>query len=313
MRCDLRPQQQPHVRLPHSRHLDKMVEPHIQLDHIIVLLPHRDLLDPPAWITSNFTLSPGGRHADGKTENKLIVFQDGTYIELIAFINDDAVNKDGHWWGDKRCGVIDWALTSPDVADASRAAARLDELKSKQPDGNSAGLAYTQPRQGGRRKPNGQEIAWFVTFPEGAARGMAPFWCHDVTARELRVPEDPRGLQHPCGALGISNLSVFTAADARLQGAYDATLARTGKPIANATGGNSVEWIVETPRMLTARPTPKVSLWSRHSNQQAHDMDAEIRIELAIESGGETQVPGRICEIVGLHGKDQIDISFVRA
>lgn len=271
-----------------------------QLDHIIILLPHRDLLDPPAWITSNFTLSPGGRHADGKTENKLIVFQDGTYIELIAFINDDPTNKDGHWWGDKRYGVIDWALTSPDVQDVSRVAARLDEWRSKQQDGALAALAYAQPRRGGRRRPDGQEIAWFVTFPEGATRGVAPFWCHDVTPRELRVPASPQGLHHPCGAIGVSNISVYTPASARLHGAYDAILTRPG----NAA---NTEWVVDAPRVLAAHPTPKVSLrpWD--------GLDTKIRIELAVDPCGESRIQDSIDEKVGPHGEDQIEISFLSA
>ena len=68
-----------------------------QLDHVILLLPYQDLLNPPSWLTSNFIVSPGGLHADGKTENRLVLFEDGTYLELIAFINDDPVRRQGHW------------------------------------------------------------------------------------------------------------------------------------------------------------------------------------------------------------------------
>ncbi|OCL03243.1 hypothetical protein AOQ84DRAFT_392409, partial [Glonium stellatum] len=75
-----------------------------QLDHIVILLPHADLLNPPAWLTKHFTISPGGRHADNRTENKLILFQDGSYIELIAFIDDDPARRAGHWWGDASPG-----------------------------------------------------------------------------------------------------------------------------------------------------------------------------------------------------------------
>ncbi|KAK7708430.1 hypothetical protein SLS57_009012 [Botryosphaeria dothidea] len=285
----------------------------IQLDHIVILLSHQELLDPPAWITSNFTLSPGGRHADGKTENKLILFQDATYIELIAFIDDDPTNKHGHWWGDKRYGVIDWALTSPTVETTSRAAADLHDWKSKQENGALAELAYAQPRRGGRRKPDGQEIAWFVTFPQGAKRGLAPFWCHDITPRQQRVPAESQGLQHPCGAIGISNIAVHTAANERLQGAYEAILARPGKPPADDPKKSGLEWAVESPQPLATYPTPRVSLRSSDASERLHNIDAEIRIELAVESGGEAPAPGSISEQVGLHGEGQIDISFSRA
>ncbi|KAL1634639.1 hypothetical protein SLS58_010581 [Diplodia intermedia] len=286
--------------------------PSVQLDHIIILLPHRDLLNPPAWVTSNFTLSPGGRHADGKTENKLIVFQDGTYIELIAFIDDHPANKDGHWWGDKRYGVIDWALTSPDVQDVGRVAARLDEWRSKQQDGAMAAFAYAQPRRGGRRKPDGQEIAWFVTFPEGTRRGLAPFWCHDVTARELRVSASAQGLRHPCGALGISNIFVHTPDIARLHGAYDAILAHPGNPTKDVASEHGFDWAVKAPQVLAARPTPNVSLRPAVGGQQANDLEAEIRIELVVEASGGPQVPNSIDERIGSNGEGRIEITFLR-
>lgn len=74
-----------------------MASPQLSLDHIIVLVPYATLRSPPAWITENFTLAPGGRHADGKTENRLICFQDGSYLELIAFVGDDPKLREGHW------------------------------------------------------------------------------------------------------------------------------------------------------------------------------------------------------------------------
>ena len=66
--------------------------------HIIILVPYEFLTSPPSWLTSAFTLSPGGRHADNRTENRLILLADGSYIELIAFINDDPALREGHWW-----------------------------------------------------------------------------------------------------------------------------------------------------------------------------------------------------------------------
>lgn len=88
------------------------------LDHVVLLLPYAQLQDLPAWVTNNFTVSEGGKsailattphifwahkrflgkHADGKTENKLILFRDGSYLELIAFVNDDPEKRKGHWW-----------------------------------------------------------------------------------------------------------------------------------------------------------------------------------------------------------------------
>lgn len=56
-------------------------------------------------------IQPGGKHADGRTENRLVVFRDGTYLELIAFIDDAPEKRRGHWW-DRAFGVVDYALTT---------------------------------------------------------------------------------------------------------------------------------------------------------------------------------------------------------
>jgi len=61
--------------------------PKALLDHVIILVPSSIIDSPPEWLTKHFTITQGGTHADGKTHNSLIVFQDGSYIELIAFVD----------------------------------------------------------------------------------------------------------------------------------------------------------------------------------------------------------------------------------
>src|SRR5437762_400207 len=90
------------------------------LDHIILLLPYSTLVNPPQSLTKTFTLTPGGRHADNKTQNKLLVFESGFYIELIAFIPPEEESRRGHWWGGKWGGFVDWAVTSGSVEDVWR-------------------------------------------------------------------------------------------------------------------------------------------------------------------------------------------------
>src|SRR3954454_7959124 len=96
------------------------------LDHIIILLPHSTLEQLPSSLNSAFTVIPGGRHADGLTENKLIVFSDGTYLELIAFLpSTTPALRAAHWWGNKHPGIIDFAYTSPSVDDLKEVRERL--------------------------------------------------------------------------------------------------------------------------------------------------------------------------------------------
>lgn len=169
------------------------------LDHVILLVPYKCLAGPPEWLTS-FTLSPGGQHSDGKTENRLVLFRDGTYLELIAFVNDDPEKRAGHYW-DKPYGVIDYALTT--IESRLDYEALNDRLK------NANILAsYKKPQAGSRLRPDGVELKWEVTFPEGLERGILPFFCHDVKPRIRRVPITEENTTHPCGALGISGIIV---------------------------------------------------------------------------------------------------------
>lgn len=170
------------------------------LDHIIILVPPALLENIPASITDAFTITPGGTHADGLTYNRLIVLPSGVYLELIAFVppredetEQDKLKRRMHWWSPKfakmQTAVIDWCLTSASVGD-------VKELENKTP-----GL-YGQPQAGGRRRPDGEEVKWEVTFPAPERdRGSVPFFCHDTTPRDLRVP--PHGVKHPSDAVGV--------------------------------------------------------------------------------------------------------------
>ena len=121
-----------------------------QLDHIVLLVPYASLLNPPTWIASNFTVTPGGRHADGKTENKLICFRDGSYIELIAFTNDNPKHREGHWWGLKKFGIIDFAFSSH--LDSETHFAQLQERLKKNSDSPAERIFYERPVQGARKQ-----------------------------------------------------------------------------------------------------------------------------------------------------------------
>jgi hypothetical protein len=171
-----------------------------QLDHIILLLT--DLSSVPKVLTEHFKILPGGKHADGITENLLIPLSTGEYLELVAFqdgVSDQDRHK--HWWGMKTEGtIIDWCL-----ADTPRS-----EL---------IGDVYAEPKKGGRinKLENGEanELKWEVTFPNTNpyGQGEIPFWCRDITKREWRVPKSP---VHPSGILGIAQVVVAVVSDTEI-------------------------------------------------------------------------------------------------
>ncbi|KAF2262007.1 hypothetical protein CC78DRAFT_535243 [Lojkania enalia] len=173
------------------------------LDHLILFLPCSPTNTPlvPSSISNNFTLTPGGTHADGLTSNTLIILADGCYIELISFLPKDASLIASHWWGPdpNRKGWIDWCLTT-----STSPSSNYEKLKDR----------YQQPINGARMRPDGQEVKWSVTFPKGedggqSVRGKVPFFCHDITPRTLRVPLDAEKTAHPSGVLGVLEICVL--------------------------------------------------------------------------------------------------------
>ena len=154
-----------------------------KLDHIVILLPvsatPEALLYEAEPFKKDFTLSPGGFHIDKKTQNFLISLADGVYIELIAFTSGSAT-KDHPWAQRKPTRIINFAfLGHPDDMEA-----------------------YNAGRPGGRG-----ECEWIATMPkEEWGVGRIPFWCEDVTPRDLRVP---RPTEHPSGVKAVKKITVL--------------------------------------------------------------------------------------------------------
>lgn len=160
-----------------------------RVDHLVILVDdlERALAD---YRSLGFFVAVGGEHADGKTHNALISFADGAYLELIAF---KAEAPEHAWWRHKAVGegLIDYALLPGDTA-ADVAAAR------------ERGLEMDGPYPGGRNRPDGVRLEWLTARP---ADPELPFFCGDVTPRELRVP-GPDTWDHDNGVRGLSRVSV---------------------------------------------------------------------------------------------------------
>ncbi|KAM3487575.1 hypothetical protein MY3957_009127 [Beauveria namnaoensis] len=179
------------------------------LDHIVILVDHHTLTGIDERLDGLFIVAPGGRHADGLTWNRLILFEDGVYIELIAFFDtiDPEVRKK-HRWGSLADGtIIDWACSLHEEKDF----ARIQEQVSRA----QTGYAYRDPVPGGRERPDGTVIKWAngaALNPDGTSvfPGTLPFWCLDRTPRALRVPYEnaPELTGHPSGAKGVSRIVI---------------------------------------------------------------------------------------------------------
>ncbi|KAJ9651301.1 hypothetical protein H2198_009423 [Neophaeococcomyces mojaviensis] len=194
------------------------------LDHIVLLLSPHDFQNVSPWLSNNFNIIEGGTHSKGTSRNKLIVFKDGTYLELFSWIDPqpDGVppHADFPSWADKPEGyIIDWALTGDDArANYDGIMQRLDKWRAENQSGaERIDITYNEPASGGRKRKDGQELQWVTTRPRvqqqqpgnTMPRLEVPFFCHDVTARNLRVPFDNESITtHPCGAIGVSHMDL---------------------------------------------------------------------------------------------------------
>jgi hypothetical protein len=154
-----------------------------QLDHIVIRLSEaateQDLLREAESFKKYFSLSPGGFHTGGGSQNVLVSLDDGVYIELIAFTS--APPTDHRWAQRKPPSIVDFAFLG-------------------HPEGGKE--YYEQSQSGGRG-----ECKWTVTVPKKEwGVGVIPFWCEDITPRDLRVPNPPK---HPSGVTAISNITIL--------------------------------------------------------------------------------------------------------
>lgn len=185
-----------------------------RLDHLVVLALDLEQATRE-YEQLGFTVTPGGEHADGLTRNALVSFADGSYLELISFIDpDDATDNVWNWrpFAALGGGLIDYCAVSDDLHGDVR---RL----------RKSGFEVDGPASGGRKLPGGEEILWRVARIRQEGR-VLPFLIEDQTARDRRVPGGPATV-HPNGARGISRLRVV-APDAKEAAAALATLTGTG-------------------------------------------------------------------------------------
>ncbi|MCJ2144443.1 VOC family protein [Methylobacterium sp. E-066] len=192
----------------------------LSLDHVVIAVADLDaaIRDYGAL---GFTVVPGGEHAGGVTHNALVVFADGTYLELIAFRRPDL---DSRWWrlldraGE---GFVDYALLPDDVGAAIARA-------------NARGLDLEGPFDGGRARPDGAVLRWQTAR---SPRPDVPFLCGDLTPRALRVPEGA-ARHHANSVSGIAEVAVAVRDRAVSAQRYQALLAADPGQTAFTLGGS---------------------------------------------------------------------------
>ncbi|CCO37476.1 hypothetical protein BN14_11632 [Rhizoctonia solani AG-1 IB] len=178
-----------------------MAPPTNILDHIVHLSPPGKLSEAVThWERLGFKVTPGGTHSGGLTSNALVALADGVYIELIAFEQSPTEPPaSDNRWAKKHPGWIDWALLGLDDY--------IDVIIAERDRWVKSGIKYQKGQDGGRKRAgDGKELKWRITAPkENHGQGTAPFFCQDLTPRDLRVPAAGPDT-HTNTALGVAHI-----------------------------------------------------------------------------------------------------------
>jgi Glyoxalase-like domain len=146
-----------------------------RLDHLVILVSDLDLATAD-YGHLGFAVTPGGEHADGLTRNALIPFGDGSYFELVSFL--DPEDPKDNVWGWRAFlpheGLIDYCVAS-------------DDLESDVWRLRSLGFGVDGPDDGGRRHPDGVEIRWRSARLRQDGR-LLPFLIEDLTLVNCASP-----------------------------------------------------------------------------------------------------------------------------
>lgn len=184
----------------------------LRFDHAVVVVD-----DLAAAIrhyeAAGFRVTPGGRHDVVPTVNALIPFADGSYLELLALLDDEARaslalrRRRPDFAAELKRGSAAGRRLFPrlarpaGVADAVFAVAGLARFAAE---ARRRGFPMTGPTPMSRRRADGTTLEWALALPES---DTLPFFIEDRTPRALRVPGAAATI-HPNRAAGIAALTV---------------------------------------------------------------------------------------------------------
>lgn len=182
------------------------------VDHIVISSDDLDTAGRNAR-SAGFTVVPGGVHGSGNTQNALIGFADGSYLELFA-PTPQGRSAEHRWFERIRNGggLVDFCLLGDGLT------AEIARVRDR-------GVQYSQPFAMARQTPDGTRIEWLLSTPPGATGQTGwPFMIEDTTPRALRVPHAPHEIRHPNGAQGVAGIVILVRDVTASCKAYEAIL-----------------------------------------------------------------------------------------
>jgi hypothetical protein len=192
------------------------------IDHLVIVTSELEAAIED-YTAAGFTVIRGGRHDVG-THNALVALADGSYLELIAFLQPVAGSFSRSadaalacWYGALRTGggIVDFCM-------------RTDDLAADAAGMGDASIAMCPPFRMTRDRPDGYQLKWKLSIPSPPFNGRVPFLIEDETPRNERVPCER---SHRNGVTGLGTLSVAVKDSVATAALYTRVLGRPGTPV----------------------------------------------------------------------------------
>ena len=195
-----------------------------RIDHVMICVP--DLArGVDAYRRLGFDVHPGGAHATGGTENAIAFLQED-YVELLSVRGGHAHEASAGLTAFLAAGggLRYLAIQSDDLA-ADAAAMR------------ARGVEVSDPSDGGRRTPNGQELRWRAASL-GAANPLPIFFIQHLTPLAERRRQVPRAGEHPNTVRHLERAYIAVGDVATEAAPYGRVL---GMPVPKVVRGNVIK------------------------------------------------------------------------
>lgn len=159
-----------------------------RLDHVMICVPDLERA-VDAYTRIGFEIHPGGLHPGRGTHNA-IAFNDEDYVELMGVRDRDEyvrARPDG--------GLLEFLAAGGGIR---LIAVQSDDLAADVAAMRARGVDVSDPTDGGRRTPGGQELRWRAAFL-GPRHPLPLFFIQHLTPLVERRAQAPGAGRHPNG------------------------------------------------------------------------------------------------------------------
>ncbi len=169
-----------------------------RIDHVMICVP--DLTRGiDAYTRIGFHIYPGGAHA-GRATHNAIAFLEEDYLELLSLRDRDAPVAPGS----SEARLAEFLARGGGFR---YVAIQSDDLAGDVAGMREQGVDVSEPADGARKAPNGQELRW-KSASLGAANPLPIFFVQHLTPLAERRRQVARAGDHPNGALRLDRVYI---------------------------------------------------------------------------------------------------------